>query len=141
MDIDPITPLAESESWDFLRSQSVGRLALTVLGQPEIFPVNFIVSGEDIIFRTAEGTKLLGLLIDSRVAFEVDLFDGEGARSVIAKGVARQLQHDSEIEALDAERLRPWVPTLKYNFVAVKVSEISGRHFAFGPEPERHPVM
>lgn len=141
MDNNPIVSLSENESWEFLKSQDVGRLAVNVLGQPEIFPVNYIVVGKDVVFRTAEGTKLLGVVIESRVAFEVDLYGPTSARSVVAKGTARQVEAQSEIDALELERLHPWVPTLKYNFVAIRVDEITGRAFEFGPEPDRFPVM
>ena len=51
---NPVTVLEESRCWDLLASQEVGRLATAVQGFPEIFPVNFVVDGESIVFRTAE---------------------------------------------------------------------------------------
>lgn len=141
MDDDPIIPMTETEAWDFLAEHSFGRLALSVVGQPEIFPINFAVSDAQIVFRTAEGTKLMGVLMESRVAFEVDRVDADAASSVVAKGTARRLETQEEIDAVDISNLHPWVPTLKYNLVAIDVTEISGRHFRFGPEPDLTPVM
>ncbi|MBA3288089.1 MAG: pyridoxamine 5'-phosphate oxidase family protein, partial [Acidimicrobiia bacterium] len=40
------------------RSMSVGRLATYASGRPHIVPVNFVVDGRTIVFRTAEGAKL-----------------------------------------------------------------------------------
>jgi hypothetical protein len=39
-------------------SVPLGRLVTSVDGQPEIFPVNFVVQHRSVLFRTAEGTKL-----------------------------------------------------------------------------------
>ena len=38
----------------------------------------------------------------------------------------------SRVEALP---LRPWVPTVKTNFVRITAAEITGRRFEFGPDP------
>jgi nitroimidazol reductase NimA-like FMN-containing flavoprotein (pyridoxamine 5'-phosphate oxidase superfamily) len=141
MDTDSITPMSENEAWAFLAEHTYGRLALTILGQPEIFPVNYAVSGTHVLFRTAEGTKLLGVVMDSKVAFEVDQVHADGATSVVVKGVATRIESQEELEALDLQDLHSWLPTLKYNLVAIKVAEISGRRFRFGPEPDLTPVM
>lgn len=141
MDTSPITPLESDAAWEFLASHEVGRLAVCSLGEPDIFPINYIVSGENIIFRTAQGTKLLSILIDGHVALEVDEYTETEAVSVVAKGVGRLLDSSAEIEELGAERVRPYVPTLKQQFVAIAVQQISGRHFQFGEEPDRLPLM
>lgn len=138
---EPVTLLDDKAAWDFLAERTFGRLALTVLGQPEIFPINYVAKDAKILFRTAEGTKLMGVVLDSHVAFEADAVDADHAISVVVKGVARKVDSADELEALEADSLHPWVPTLKYNFVVIDVREISGRHFRFGPEPDRYPVM
>lgn len=141
MDTTASTEMTGNEPWDFVADHTFGRLALTVLGQPEIFPVNYALAGRRIVFRTAEGTKLMGVLLDSHVAFEVDEVTGEGASSVVLKGTARKIETQAEAEELDLADLHSWVPTLKYNLVVIDVSEISGRRFRFGPEPDLTPVM
>ncbi|GAA3546070.1 hypothetical protein AFL01nite_24530 [Aeromicrobium flavum] len=141
MDTTAITELTGNEPWDFISDHTFGRLGLTILGQPEIFPVNYTVAGRSIVFRTAEGTKLMGVLLESRVAFEVDEVAEGGATSVVVKGTARKIETEAELEELDLEDLHSWVPTLKYNLVVIDVDEISGRRFRFGPEPDLTPVM
>ena len=37
-----------------------------------IFPVNFVVQHRTVLFRTAEGTKLVSAAINNRVLFEAD---------------------------------------------------------------------
>ncbi len=56
------------------------------------------------------------------------------------QGSARILSALSEIEAADRLPLRPWIATVKYNYVEIAVEEITARRFEFGPEPERYPV-
>lgn len=137
-DDDPITILSEDESWDLLASVALGRLVTSVAGQPEIFPVNFVVQERTVLFRTAEGSKLFGAVASNRVAFEADHHSVTEGWSVIVKGRCRLLATSAEIEKADSAPLRPWVATLKLHYVRVMPTEITGRHFKFGPEPDRH---
>ena len=137
---DPITVLSDQESWELLRSQSLGRIGVSVGDDPDIFPLNYVVDGEKIVFRTGEGTKLAGLSVNGKVVFEVDSYDTEGGWSVIAKGTAERIVSTGDIAAADELPPKPWVATMKYNYVAITVNVISGRRFVFGPEPERYPV-
>lgn len=140
MDINdehPAEHLGEDECWDALRSSSLGRLAVSVGGELDIFPVNFVAEDRRLLFRTAEGTKLLELTVNSRVAFETDGVGPEEAWSVVVKGTARILDKQSEIDAADQLPLRPLIPTLKYIFVEITPQSVSGRRFPLVPEPER----
>jgi hypothetical protein len=35
---------------------------VVVAGRPEIFPVNYVVDGDEVMFRTDAGTKLAGAM-------------------------------------------------------------------------------
>ena len=85
--IEPVAVLSASESWDLLASVSLGRVVTSVAGQPEIFPVNFVVQRRTIFFRTAEGTKLVSAAVNNHVLFEADDHDVEQGWSVVVKGV------------------------------------------------------
>lgn len=130
--------LSESECWQLLDGASFGRLALSVGNQPEIFPVNYFADGRTVLFRTAEGTKLLELTINPLVAFESDHYSETDAWSVVVKGRAQVIESQPEIFAADQLPLKPWIPTLKYIYVRIEPTEISGRQFERGPEPERY---
>lgn len=135
-DMDAIVEMTQDEAWSFLAQERLGRLAFRLFEAVEIVPMNHVVDGDRIIFRTAEGNKLLGIATAGEVAFEVDwVGDGEAA-SVIAFGHARILE-GHEAEHADTLPLHPWIPTLKYNYVAIDVTRISGRRFHLGEEPER----
>lgn len=125
---EPVTELSAEECWEMLRAEEVGRLAFRLVDEVHITPVNYVVEGETLLFRTAEGNKLLGVVMGAAVAFEVDRHDDETARSVVVRGTARMLPED-EAHRADNLVLRPWVPTLKYNVVEIVPSAVSGRHF------------
>lgn len=133
----PITHLDDEECWGLLRSSSLGRLAMSVSNEPDIYPVNFVAAAERLYFRTAEGSKLLELTVNNRVAFETDGVGPEEAWSVVVKGTARILEKRAEIDAADELPLYPLIPTLKYIYVEITPRELSGRRFQLGPEPER----
>lgn len=137
MGSDPVRVLEPEECWGMLRAAPMGRIALAAAGEVDIFPINFAVDGETIYFRTAPGTKLLELTVHDTVALEIDGFDDATAFSVVVKGRAEELQHGGEIDAAERLGLVPWAPTLKYRWVRITPTEVSGRTFTRGPEPER----
>jgi uncharacterized protein len=127
-DENPVTEMTTEECWDYLRSEEFGRFAFHLADEVHITPINYAVDGDTLLFRTAEGSKLLGVVMNPDVAFEIDHFDGDTARSVVLRGTARKLDEDEEHRSENIP-LRPWVPTLKYNVVEIRPTEISGRRF------------
>lgn len=139
MDDNPIIEFDETRSKELLATESLGRLVTVTGGRAEIFPLNYVVSPEGrLVFRTAEGTKLAGLTIHPEVLFQVDHIEGDAAWSIVVRGTARLLDSFTEINSAEELGLKPWLPTLKYNFVEITPEEISGRGFTFGDEPERY---
>lgn len=133
---DPIVQLSEERCWSLLTGVPVGRLATVIDRQPDIFPVNFVLDGPTVVFRTAEGSKLLQLLVNSGVAFEADGWDEQEGWSVVIKGHATEITDPEELARAEGLPLRPWVPTVKQHFVRITPREVSGRGFTFGAEPE-----
>jgi uncharacterized protein len=132
----PVTILSATESWDLLASVALGRLVTSVGGQPEIFPVNFVVQHRTVLFRTAEGTKLVSTAINNRVLFEADDHNAAEGWSVILTGMARMLRTNEELEEAERAQLLPWTATLKQHYVSIQPISITGRRFRFGPEPK-----
>lgn len=133
---DPVTLLTEDESWARLSSMTLGRLAISVGGQPDIFPVNFVVQRHTVLLRTAEGTKLAGAITNEQVAFEADDHNVEHAWSVVVKGRATVLSTAEEIADAERAQVLPWTATTKRRYVRITPTEISGRRFRFGGEPD-----
>lgn len=120
-------PLTEDEAWALLRSEQVGRLAYHVGAEVDIAPVNHVVVGRQVLFRTAPGSKLFGVVAGKTVAFEVDRLDDAEASSAVLRGVARRLTAEEAAE--HAGRLHPWVTSEKPEVVAVEAVHVSGRRF------------
>jgi nitroimidazol reductase NimA-like FMN-containing flavoprotein (pyridoxamine 5'-phosphate oxidase superfamily) len=133
---EPVSILSVGESWDLLARVALGRLVTSVDGQPEIFPVNFVVQHRTVLFRTAEGTKLASAAINSRVLFEADDHNPVEGWSVIVKGAARVLRAADEIQDAEQAPLLPWTAWRKPNYVRILPVSITGRRFRFGPEPQ-----
>ncbi|WP_121254178.1 pyridoxamine 5'-phosphate oxidase family protein [Nocardioides ferulae] len=128
VDEDVVRELSEEECWGMLDRQEFGRLAFHLRDEVHLVPINYAVDHGTLLFRTAEGEKLLGVVMHHDVVFEVDEYDEHQAASVIVRGNARRLEED---EAHRAENvpLRPWVSTPKYDVVEITPTLITGRSF------------
>lgn len=133
-DDDVTTRLSTEECWDLLRDDEFGRLAFRMADEVHLVPVNYIVDGDTLLFRTGEGNKLLGVLMHPEVVFEIDWYDETRAQSVVVRGIARVLEEDEEHRA-DAAGLRPWIPSLKYNVVEIRPTQLSGYAFQLDRQP------
>jgi nitroimidazol reductase NimA-like FMN-containing flavoprotein (pyridoxamine 5'-phosphate oxidase superfamily) len=131
--IPPVSILSDAECWELMAGVAVGRLVTSVDGQPEIFPINFVVQRRTILFRTAEGTKLVSAAINDRVLFEVDQHDSAEAWSVIVKGSTRVLRTDEDLAEAEQAHLRSWTATTKEHYIRIKPFSVTGRRFMFGP--------
>jgi nitroimidazol reductase NimA-like FMN-containing flavoprotein (pyridoxamine 5'-phosphate oxidase superfamily) len=136
-DGEPVLELDEEQSWKLLDATKHGRLVVSVAGEPDIFPVNYLTSDRKIYLRTAPGNKLAQLTINSRILFETDGILSDEAWSVVLRGTARVLTNAAELAAVEDLGLKTWVPTLKDFYVEIVPTSVSGRHFQLGEQPER----
>lgn len=136
-DGQPVLELTDEQSWELLEGTKHGRLVVSVAGEPDIFPVNYVTADRKIYLRTAPGNKLAQLTINSNVLFETDGILSDQAWSVVLRGSARVLSTSAELETVEALGLKTWVPTLKDFYVEIDPGSVSGRHFNFGEQPER----
>jgi uncharacterized protein len=128
--MNEVVELTAQDSWALLRKAVVGRLALIVNGDPDVFPVNHKVDHGSVLFRSAEGTKFTAAL-GHTVAFEVDGYDvqASSAWSVVVKGTATEVTRLYEV--LDAFELPlvPWHSAPKPHFIRIEPDTITGRRF------------
>lgn len=126
--------LSEDECRKLLETSPVGRIVFTDRALPAVQPVNFIVSDDQVIIRTAAGSKLAAAASGAVVAFEVDDFDS-GVRtgwSVVIVGHARLVAQGDELARLRSLPLRAWAPGRRDHYIAITPELISGRRI-----PER----
>lgn len=122
--------LSEDSCWAILETHSFGRVGLSTDNQPEIFPVDYSVLEGEVVFRTADGTKLRHLTANPAVAFEVDERDGEDAWSISLRGSARVLHDPTQIGHVEQLSWPDWVPTRTYVYVVIHPHAITGRRIS-----------
>ena len=66
-----VTEMTNADCWEMLRRQEFGRLAYHLGEGVQIAPINYAVDGDCIVFRTAEGSKLSGILGNGDVALSL----------------------------------------------------------------------
>jgi hypothetical protein len=123
--------LEPHECWALARSAVLGRLAVSVGGRPDVFPVNYAVDRATVVFRTAEGTKLSTVVTNPHVAFEVDGWDAAAgtAWSVVIKGRARRVTRTDDLIDSMSLPLYPWHGGRKECIVRIDPEQVTGRLF------------
>jgi nitroimidazol reductase NimA-like FMN-containing flavoprotein (pyridoxamine 5'-phosphate oxidase superfamily) len=128
--VNTLEVLPEDKCLQLLGCRSVGCIAVVRDNQPLIFPVNYILEGRTVVFRTDPGTKLTWAT-HGHVAFEIesiDLFYREGW-SVLVQGLGEEITDapDTWSEHIRARVLVPWGGGAKDHWVAIASPVISGR--------------
>jgi len=120
--------LSASECWTLIRSAPIGRLAVTVDGHPDIFPVNHVVDHGTVVLRTGPGTKQ-SAANGHLVAFEVDGYDVQRSEawSVVIKGLAQSVERLHEVVDALQLPLFPWQDGPKPCFLRIEPDTITGR--------------
>lgn len=123
-----ILPL--TECMRLLASVPVGRIAFHADGEVVVLPVNHLVDGQDIVFRTASGSKLSAAEKADIVAFEADDYDAQtkSGWSVVVNGRAEILYENTETQRLDGLGLQPWPTAVDRPFwIRIRPTSVSGR--------------
>ena len=116
------------ECLDRLRLGTVGRVAVTHRALPAIVPVNYVLSGSRVLFRTEPGGMLARACAGNVVAFEVDELDSSGRSgwSVLVIGLAELLDGSAALRAAETG-LAAAVGDGRDQFVAITIGQLSGR--------------
>ena len=121
--------LTAAECYDLLSSGGVGRVAFTTADGPVVLPVNYVMVGQTVIFRTAPDTLLAGCL-NGPAGFEVDRLDEALSQgwSVLVTGRAVRVTSEAEVRHLEQHNsLRPWAGGARDVYVRVIPRKITGR--------------
>ncbi|HET7465313.1 MAG TPA: pyridoxamine 5'-phosphate oxidase family protein [Candidatus Dormibacteraeota bacterium] len=130
-----VLALSAEQCWSRLRTQRLGRVVINVHDRPHLFPVNYAVGESAIVFRTSPGAKLEHGP-GSISCFEVDEYDPHTLEgwSVMAFGRLEDITEATDEASRELRRLavKPDAPGSKLHWMALKVEELSGRHFNAG---------
>jgi uncharacterized protein len=123
-----------------LNSVPVGRIGFVARGEVVILPVNFLVDGQDVVFRTGAGSKLSAIEVGQYVGFEADSYDAAAGTgwSVVVNGLADTVDSDEEAARLDKLGLSWWGGDAAGRvWVRIRPSSITGRRIPqVSPGPE-----
>src|SRR6478735_7306769 len=96
--------LTREECLAQLPQGGVGHLAIAVSDGAHVFPLNYVVDGESIVFRTAAYSELgqHAWATPSLVAFEIDHLDevSRSGWSVVVRGQPQRIEDEGELETL-----------------------------------------
>ncbi|HXZ69850.1 MAG TPA: pyridoxamine 5'-phosphate oxidase family protein, partial [Streptosporangiaceae bacterium] len=97
-----------------LASVPIGRVGFCADGEVVVLPVNHAMDGQDVVFRTASGSKLTAAEQQDLVAFEADDYDlqNRAGWSILVTGRARIAYDESEAARLNRLNLHPWATTV-----------------------------
>ncbi|MEU3347676.1 pyridoxamine 5'-phosphate oxidase family protein [Streptomyces sp. NPDC006700] len=124
-----LTDLGPDECRTLLSTHGVGRVALTGPDGPAVFPVNYDVVDDDLVFRTEPGT-VAACAVGHEVAFEVDHVDETTSQgwSVLAVGRAEAVTEADAVRRL-GERAHsdPWAGGPRTLWVRIRPARLTGR--------------
>lgn len=143
LDEQGLEVLSEQECRRRLEEAPVGRIAFVHERKPLVLPVNYGIYDEDIVFRTAQGSKLDAARHHPGlpVAFEIDDYDA-GRRtgwSVVVQGQLDHVVDRSLIAKLESLKLQPWAEVAERDhWLRIVVERVTGRRILpLSPEARR----
>ncbi|MFH8642378.1 pyridoxamine 5'-phosphate oxidase family protein [Streptomyces goshikiensis] len=127
-----LVALDEDECRRLLGTHGVGRIAVFTPEGPAVLPVNYLIAGPDIAFRTAV-EALAARAAGTEVAFEIDNIDDvtAGGWSVLAVGELEAVTAPEEIQHLTATaRSQPWAGGPRTHWMKLTPVRLTGRRVA-----------
>jgi uncharacterized protein len=129
--------MEQDECLRLLAGRQVGRLGVVDGGHPLVLPVNYLVAGDQILFRSDPGAKLTGS-DRAPVCLEIEEIDEETRTgwSVVVQGRAERITDfdTPATQALKELPLHPWAGE-KEHWVRIVPTVISGRRLSHPVKP------
>jgi nitroimidazol reductase NimA-like FMN-containing flavoprotein (pyridoxamine 5'-phosphate oxidase superfamily) len=130
-----LVELDEAECLRLLTKSEIGRVVYTDAALPAAQPVTYLLDGEEVLFRTAGGSKLAAATRGAVVAFQVDEIDPRTRTGWTVLGIGEAY------EVLDADRLadlatrmpEPWAPNRTAHTISVPLWRLTGRRLIAVP--------
>ena len=127
-DAHGIGVLDASTCRDLLAHGSVGRLGLSSGALPAIFPVNYVVRDDAIVFASADGAKVRAADRGDVACFQLDDVDVLEHRGWSVQATGRlELVTADEVATMGDLRLVPWTLSGEVRTVRLRMELLSGR--------------
>ena len=114
-----------------LDSVPVGRIGFFADGEIVILPVNHLMDGPDVIFRTGSGSKLCTVGGKNVIGFEADHYDAmtRSGWSVVISGFTEVVESDAEIDRFERLGLQSWggAAARDPHWIRIRPTSITGR--------------
>jgi nitroimidazol reductase NimA-like FMN-containing flavoprotein (pyridoxamine 5'-phosphate oxidase superfamily) len=123
--IGNITRLDETDCYVLLRGRTLGRVAVKLADDLVILPVYYAVMDDDIVFRTAPGTKLDAAVLKTKVAFEVD--GASPGWSVLVRGHAEEVRNPEQQQRARHLLGSDWPAGERDQLVRIRAERVTGR--------------
>jgi nitroimidazol reductase NimA-like FMN-containing flavoprotein (pyridoxamine 5'-phosphate oxidase superfamily) len=126
LEIDEHNELDHGECLRLLAVGRVGRVVFTEAAMPAARPVSYLLDGEEVVFGTANGSRVATAVRHAVVAFQVDEIDLETCVgwSVLGVGEAYEVTEPARLAALTAHR--PRSPTRTGHTIAIPLQWLTG---------------
>jgi uncharacterized protein len=120
--------LGRQDCLRLLAGQAVGRVS-TESGSPAAMPVNYILDGQEVVFRLRRGSGVAAAARNAIVAFEVDEVDSRthAGWSVLGIGESYEVDDRARLAALARRMPDSWAPRRSTHTIAVPLTVLSGR--------------
>ncbi|MDT0449545.1 pyridoxamine 5'-phosphate oxidase family protein [Streptomyces hesseae] len=121
--------LSEDDCWRRLGTHGIGRIGLMTGPAPVVLPVNFLVDGRTVVYRTESGGAAAAADGDP-LAFEADHIDAHVSRgwSVLITGTAEHITDPGTVEVLATRPgAQPWAGGKRDLWIRIRPGQVTGR--------------
>ena len=137
--LEHLEEIGREECLRLLKVHSVGRVGASVRCRPIIYPVNYALADDSILFLTRPGGDLDRATEGTIVAFEIDSanFTYHEGWSVLVIGRSAHVSDPSVLKRARGLSLTPWAGEERTSMVRIVLDHVSGRrisHRALGEE-------
>ncbi len=124
-----IEELDEAACWRLVSREAFGRIGFVHGGEVMVLPVNAVVMGNRVVFRTADETMVALAGNGSVVAFQSDCADRitETGWSVLVHGRLWDITDAPETASFHKLSVRPWVPGPRNRWMSIEPTAVTGR--------------
>nr|WP_063818206.1 pyridoxamine 5'-phosphate oxidase family protein [Herbidospora sakaeratensis] len=129
----PLRELTEQECLQLVRPGGIGRVAFGGPEGPTVFPVNYRLIGDQIVFRIRKGGTMDSALqsgiddLEVKIAFQIDHIDEKNRDgwSVLVQGPAHHAS-DDDLSAI-GDDVDTWAGDDRDHYVRIAPQRVTGR--------------